>query len=780
MFNKNKFYINPLFLSLAALLVLINLPLLFNIVIPQHDTQEIYKNFYFIYNELFFNADIPDWTPFGFYGVQSDFILLSLSPSMCFSMFFGLLLRIENALLLYNISILLEQFILLLGAYLLAGRLFKNRITVFIVCLTIICSTTLFYQIVLDFRPYIYLPFIIFFSVKFFDDYSPVNLPAAMIIFVLTFFGLPVYYAPVTLIIVLIIFLTLLGANYKDLGKVFKRPKIEFLYAGLLLALLIAILLLYNYYISNAMNFTEGLTSGRDPVTRETFLDVFLNFPKRYSGLPKFITLIFPISDFLISGLAVHVVLLTLVFVVYALITERSAIFYAFGFVVIILVLFSLGDKTPLAKILYYNFPMMKYFRHISFVVTSLKLFLPLMAGFGIDRLLEIERLRRTEGGATYWTGKAPSAIKIALSLLLLISGIIYSRSLVTDNSNLHITLAIASLVLLFLGAAYQKKKVSIALLIVACFVFQALSYQALVINNYSIVSTINKPLEKSSKNVNRYAFQSERTDVAPSKHARDGLKLVHRKHYPLVKQASASYTFDYNFLQWDPCVSDFRTDFLNSNVADLLKAELGGKIPLKPGGRLMVPIESRDMALRKTIGCKSAKIRLIKNVIFTESTKESRFKVATKNFYDDFLLISDPDRSARKLWARALALDRSKAQGEVLVTDFSANELIVEARVDNDSGLWLYYADAWHPGWKAYVNGKKVPIHKADIAFKAIKIEKGNSIVRLHFDYEPGKTIIRILIVFELLSAITIFTCIFFTVFRRDEGKNKVSYVRE
>ena len=49
-----------------------------------------------------------------------------------------------------------------------------------------------------------------------------------------------------------------------------------------------------------------------------------------------------------------------------------------------------------------------------------------------------------------------------------------------------------------------------------------------------------------------------------------------------------------------------------------------------------------------------------------------------------------------------------------------------------------MKYADVWHQGWKAWVNGKTVEVFKADMAYKAIILPPGKDIVRFEF-VAPG-----------------------------------------
>lgn len=133
------------------------------------------------------------------------------------------------------------------------------------------------------------------------------------------------------------------------------------------------------------------------------------------------------------------------------------------------------------------------------------------------------------------------------------------------------------------------------------------------------------------------------------------------------------------------------------------------------PGGRLILPIDPENISFYKTIGCITPKLRLFKNVHFGVSLNEEREIIAAMKRDDDYLLIADPDRLERDSWQRALATDESSARGKIRVTAFSANELELEATVENESGLWLYYADAWHPAWKASVNDEEAPILRTE-----------------------------------------------------------------
>lgn len=72
--------------------------------------------------------------------------------------------------------------------------------------------------------------------------------------------------------------------------------------------------------------------------------------------------------------------------------------------------------------------------------------------------------------------------------------------------------------------------------------------------------------------------------------------------------------------------------------------------------------------------------------------------------------------------------------QGNAEITDYSENEVKIQANADGDSFLFL--SDNYYPGWKAYVDDKETNIYRADYSFRSIFVPRGNhSIV---FEYHP------------------------------------------
>ncbi len=65
---------------------------------------------------------------------------------------------------------------------------------------------------------------------------------------------------------------------------------------------------------------------------------------------------------------------------------------------------------------------------------------------------------------------------------------------------------------------------------------------------------------------------------------------------------------------------------------------------------------------------------------------------------------------------------------------DYDAIEVDVQA----PSAGFLYWADGFDPAWKAFVSGQEVPVLRANMNFKAIRIPTGSS--RVRFEYDPWR----------------------------------------
>ena len=89
---------------------------------------------------------------------------------------------------------------------------------------------------------------------------------------------------------------------------------------------------------------------------------------------------------------------------------------------------------------------------------------------------------------------------------------------------------------------------------------------------------------------------------------------------------------------------------------------------------------------------------------------------------------------------------------------EISANE--IKAKISTDQEGYFVVREVWYPGWKAYVNGRQVPICKANFLFRAIPINKG--INEIYMVYDPISFKVGL-----LLSSITFLGIVIYLLFR-------------
>jgi hypothetical protein len=759
------------FPALFVLLIIINIPLFSNLVLPQHDTMYMFQTFYVFYNEFFFNNELPLWLPYGFHGVQSDYFLVTLlSPSAYFTGLLGWLLNVKNVLLLFNLSMFLEQLIYLFGTYLLAKKLFNHKATIFFVCATVICSTVLFYQFNQNFRIYNFLPLIIYLYMEFFLRLKITYLFAGMILLLVSVFGNSAYFTPVMVLPLAIILPALCIEGYRG-RRLFARPSgREILISVLLLLLFLLTAGIYYYFISYAMEHVEGIYTVRDPITDRIYtgrdlitmatdLETFLTYPDgRFLGFKKFTSLLMPTSESIMTDITLHVGLIALFFTLYAFIFVRRLFFIAFGCVVAIFVLFSLGGKTPVAELLYHYFPTMKYYRHIGYVVSNLKLFLPFLAGFGVEHLLvSLEPFEREKATlSTRRINLTAHSAEIITAVAVMAGTFIYAGIVMQHEMVPSLVFTGIFLMLLYLLLRRLNPAKRFSIFLCASVAFHMISYQGVVNSIYSVRSNVFKPVPASSITVNRYGFQESKTIDPLVKRSKDTL--------PMIEKEEVKYTLAYGFLQWDPCMSTFRMDFLNVHVATLFKLKAMRLLHSSIGTSLVLPNDSNFI---RSLGCGSPKLKLHSDVIFSDSLEESKDIIRQNQVVDKIIVLNRVSEETRSSWRGADARDGGKAGGSIEVKGFKANELALEVVIPEGRGAWLYYADAWHPAWKAFVNNKQVPIAQANIAFKAVRLDKGRSSVRFVFDNRRSRVLGNSIVSIGLISMLSVLTAMAFALYR-------------
>ncbi|MCS7280326.1 MAG: YfhO family protein [Desulfobacterota bacterium] len=122
---------------------------------------------------------------------------------------------------------------------------------------------------------------------------------------------------------------------------------------------------------------------------------------------------------------------------------------------------------------------------------------------------------------------------------------------------------------------------------------------------------------------------------------------------------------------------------------------------------------------------------------------------------YTSFIVIVDGTESSP---------ERMPTKGSIKIMEYSPHRILIEAYSEKEA--YLYLSDTFYPGWKAYVNGKQVRILRANVAFRAVPIPKGDSLVE--FVYKPLSFYIGLILSF--LGSVFSLLCLYFD--RREKSE--------
>jgi len=152
----------------------------------------------------------------------------------------------------------------------------------------------------------------------------------------------------------------------------------------------------------------------------------------------------------------------------------------------------------------------------------------------------------------------------------------------------------------------------------------------------------------------------------------------------------------------------------------------------------------------------------LVRDVMYTSLIEEQLRILKQSNFNPRKIVLLDESDKNYVLSNNVIA--GSSDQDKVILTNYTPNRL--ELKSDSPSSTILLLSELYYPGWKAYVDGKDVPILRADYLLRAVKLNPGQHSITIV--YRPMSLYIG--------SIITLFTILFFIYLfiRRKYYKNK------
>jgi len=747
---------------LSLVVLIINFPYFQGNFFPVHDTQTNFGMFHYFYSELFFNRELVLWLPFHGYGLSAMLLQVgNLTPLKYLFAIGGSFFQIKDALFIFKLSVVAEQIVFLTGMYLLARLLYAKRSTIFIVCLGAVMSTVWFSQIAFNFYIYYLFPWIFYLILLFFKKERPEFLWLAGIVMLSSWVGGTVLYYLGLWLLIAFVFFGVLCFKYKQSWRCLFLRSFSNIFFFLLFAGVAAICV---YCCSVIIREIVFYAPQRSPSGAATSLPSFLT----YGGTAYLQEVV---KNFFFRGSlfpsisrwdnTVYIGLLPLVFFAWALFRVRNVFFFAFLSAVAVLFLLSFGGFFAEAV---YFFPGMHLYRHIAFVYGFVKVLVLICAGFGLDHFW-IVRLREKVG----------YVLVIILSFLLLFDVLSISKFLIADSfgawkglkldESIHFPVGMddfrkvaswylfSALAFLIIGAIIHfilkkkekdEKKASVffpALVVAALilpFGFDLSTFQVMIHNKVPRISNEDIPFLESVM-VSKLQFQEVRVTHPFKERQKKAHDLLRRK-----ESKGGVYQQDSNFIQIDLCTvpDNDKVYFLSRGVDRLLK--IG---------------DFSNPSFWGMLGWYYPKIRLVSQGVFVDTVEEAARQIKKSPDLTNIVFLRSTDSKMRLSVNNTIKEDASQ---NIKVAKFTSNEIVIEADVAGEDWAWLVYTDAFHPGWHATVNGKRTRVYEADLAFKAVRVEKGKNTVRFFF-YDGLNSTVAILIALFCIGMGFVFVLVFF-----------------
>jgi len=753
-------------------------------IVGGHDGFQYFTLQYGFLNHVINYGEIPQWSPLMTHGsmamlgyITSNGILQNIL------LLSGNLFKDVNFLPLFYAGIFLDELLLLIGIWLLGRRSFDSPFTLFFVTLSIMGSCIWIVQPWWNFHIYYAIPLILYFIHIFLDSGKwRYYLLAGNLLFMQCLGSLP-YFLPVISLVIFLYFLFYFIFNYQDTWQKIKIIKFgwSFLittaliiisFAALQVIMTVGMDQVVNY---NALRNSDGTTT----------LDGFLTYGRIFSWR-AWLELLLGISPFLDYNL--YIGILCVPFILLGLILNSNKQNFHFLLTIIVLLFFSMG--TFVSVLFYYCWPMMKFFRHLALVSPIIKVFLCFMAGFGFDAVFFNKS--RWENRIIVKSSLALSSLlMLGISLLLWILShnyefcvyflknmapagtetlpfftTIFDKDIIIPLLN-HTTLfALTTFTLFFIMSfVNQKNYLFIAVLILALhcadiygFKFSEIKLKTIPLNDELFKIVDFQPAPYSQRRDMSFWNNNPRAEL---------LKILP------IQEPGVLYSTTNSFVFKDEISNQFRIDFWLLPFDNYMRAYWGQfnhDLSIKPlslsfGSRLEFP-QGHPAAL-KISGVTEDKIQFFSEADIVSSDDAIASLITAPKYKGDIIFLSRLDNYKETGSVGPSALSGINLSSDkrlrfpYQVRQFNANNLEITTNIENFESAWLLYSDVWHPLWRATVNGKEIPVFKANLAYKAVKLSKGFN--KVHF-YFKSRIISVLYLVFSLNALCWLMIIIYLT----------------
>jgi hypothetical protein len=689
--------------------------------IPIHDTLQVTQLSHFLWSSVGHSGEFPSWMPYVSLGRTTNVGFLSfLPPSIWLLTPLALFDHSWNAVRLVFVSELLNEVVLVLGTLALGTLLFRNRLTLLFVCFTASGTVSWTSQLNFNFLIYYAIPLCLYLGIRGVQERSLWLLELAVWVLLVTgSVGDGLYPAIIQGAIFLVVVSVVAVQERVRLSEFRSRISRRELAGLVLIAVAVVVPVLYLIHAGMPTVTSPGRTASGS-ISYETFL--------HYERDPQLATL----SGFF-TGITLHhdlttyggALLLPLVVVglVFGAARRQLPLVVATAGVF----LFYLAEFSFLAPLLY-HVPGVSLYRHLPYVAPHIKLFLILLAGFGFDELLDAARSPKDRGRKRLGLF---AALVVVVFVVYLFQGLglpIERRRVLLGAVGLALAVVCA---LRSMEVPRWGRRLGVALLVIT--LIDVYSHRSFVLHRMLL------PVSEAQWDLFRLrplAFAERRTqDPFDRKEFREYWPLlfgpIPPERVPLASwlQGAApvglpfsgtrlGMTYDYleGFLGFDACAHLGLTHHALPWVLDVLAPYRSTAVLER---RMMPAVPPESFAW--TTGCERPKLQFFATAPPATGAVSSPALAGPTSAAA--LALSPARGGAPEPSVRPGALGPSPPYD---VIAFSPNRLSLRLRQPVESGLWLYYADAWHPGWGARVDGRPATVLRANGAFKAIYLPPG------------------------------------------------------
>ena len=422
-----------------------------------------------------------------------------------------------------------------------------------------------------------------------------------------------------------------------------------------------------------------------------------------------------------------YVGVLPVFFAFFGFFIARGRYFKFYLLVFLVSLLISLGDNTLVYKIYYYLVPGASFFRVPSRLLTLTSLSLSVLCALGLSRVLELKRSARRKCVKYEVLVFAATVVVLGAASYAVHTGWFDETEWTWPSIVFYGIISFASLGVLYMYFTGRiNAKLFMALTLIILFADTWITEQSYVMTvDPDLAFGRNSMVDFLGKDDTLFRVVSWGVDFPRRKAVRFGIQK-------LGGYATTALS-DYNELMAAQGARIFLhsisfDDIPNLNILRMLNV----KYVISPG-----EVYVNDDFLPRAIIVPNASFRSEKREVLAETLS--------------------PDFDPRKIVLIEDEIAREEAYDgtyHVEITSWSPNKIELSANLSAPGFLVL--SEIWYPAWKAYVDGKKVRVYKANYVLRSVFLPEGSH--KIVFNFESGY--------FKVGAFITLLTFLALTVF--------------